>query len=58
MAIRFQKLPEKSNGKFLRCLLVFFSLYIAKHGPEMLLAQVAVRGCSVACAVAHSVPVY
>jgi len=36
---RFQKLPEKSNGKFLRCLLVFFSLYIAKHGPDMLLNQ-------------------
>lgn len=36
---RFQKLPERSNGKFLRCLLVFFSLYIAKHGPDMLLNQ-------------------
>jgi hypothetical protein len=32
-------LPEKSNGKFLRCLLVFFSLFIAKHGPDMLLNQ-------------------
>ena len=36
---RFQKLPDKSNGKFLRCLLVFFSLYVAKHGPELLLNQ-------------------
>ena len=32
-------MPEKSNGKFLRCLLVFFSLFIAKHGPDMLLNQ-------------------
>lgn len=36
---RFQKLPPASNGKFLRCLIVFFSLYMAKHGPDMLLDQ-------------------
>jgi len=36
---RFQKLPQASNGKFLRGLIVFFSLYIAKHGPDMLLNQ-------------------
>lgn len=40
---RFQKLPPASNGKFLRCLIVFFSLYMAKHGPEMLLDQVRPR---------------
>mmetsp|Transcript_82019 Transcript_82019/g.220246 ORF Transcript_82019/g.220246 Transcript_82019/m.220246 type:complete len:988 (-) Transcript_82019:468-3431(-) len=34
---RFQKLPQSSNSKFLRCLIVFFSLYIAKHGPEVFL---------------------
>jgi len=36
---RFQKLPGASNGKFLRSLVVFFSLYMAKHGPDMLLDQ-------------------
>mmetsp|Transcript_53150 Transcript_53150/g.108402 ORF Transcript_53150/g.108402 Transcript_53150/m.108402 type:complete len:986 (-) Transcript_53150:196-3153(-) len=36
---RFQKLPPASNGKFLRCMIVFFSLYMAKHGPDMLLDQ-------------------
>ncbi len=36
---RFQKLPAASNGKFLRCLVVFFSLHMAKHGPDMLLDQ-------------------
>eukprot|EP00282_Hemiselmis_andersenii_P000320 CAMPEP_0114129338 /NCGR_PEP_ID=MMETSP0043_2-20121206/11423_1 /TAXON_ID=464988 /ORGANISM="Hemiselmis andersenii, Strain CCMP644" /LENGTH=980 /DNA_ID=CAMNT_0001222609 /DNA_START=126 /DNA_END=3068 /DNA_ORIENTATION=- len=36
---RFQKLPANSNGKFLRSLLVFFSLHMAKHGPDMLLDQ-------------------
>ena len=36
---RFQKLPPASNGKFLRCLVVFFSLHMAKHGPELLLDQ-------------------
>ena len=36
---RFQKLPPASNGKFLRCLVVFFSLHMAKHGPDMLLDQ-------------------
>mmetsp|Transcript_33282 Transcript_33282/g.84031 ORF Transcript_33282/g.84031 Transcript_33282/m.84031 type:complete len:988 (+) Transcript_33282:209-3172(+) len=36
---RFQKLPGNSNGKFLRSLLVFFSLYMAKHGPELLFDQ-------------------
>ena len=36
---RFQKLPAASNGKFLRCLVVFFSLHMAKHGPDLLFDQ-------------------
>ena len=36
---RFQKLPAASNGKFLRGLLTFLCLYMAKHGPDMLVDQ-------------------
>jgi hypothetical protein len=51
---RFQKLPPASNGKFLRCLVVFFSLHMAKHGPDMLLDQLERVQARAALTIAHT----
>ncbi len=57
---RFQKLPPASNGKFLRCLIVFFSLHMAKHGPDMLLDQLerVQASCSSLASPAGLFPMY